>query len=266
MKKQTITSIYSLKENNSPIAVLTAYDATFAKLLSRQGVEVILIGDSLGMTVQGHHSTVSVTMQDMCYHTRSVATGNEAAFLMADLPYMSYATTEMALNNATLLMQAGANMVKLEGGQWLAPTIKSLTEQGIPVCGHLGLTPQSVDALGGYKVQGREKGQAQRMLDDALALEKAGAKMLVLECIPQKLAREISEALSIVTIGIGAGKETDGQVLVLHDMLGLNEQFNPRFVKNFMQDENCNDIPTAIKHYVEAVKSGHFPADEHSFD
>lgn len=266
MKKQTLHSLFALKQNQQPIAVLTAYDSTFAKLLSEQGVEVILVGDSLGMVMQGHQSTVPVSMSDMCYHTKCVARGNNGAFIVSDMPYMAYATAEQTFNNAAQLMQAGANMVKLEGGHWLLDSISQLTERGIPVCAHLGLTPQSVDALGGYKVQGRDETGAKQILDDARALEKAGAKMLVLECVPQQLAKEISQALTIPTIGIGAGKDTDGQVLVLQDMLGLNVDFKPKFVRNFMADDNVESVGDAIKNYVSAVKDKSFPAAEHSFD
>ena len=178
---------------------------------------------------------------------------------------MAYATTEQAFSNAAQLMQAGANMVKLEGGHWLLDTISQLTERGIPVCAHLGLTPQSVDALGGYKVQGRDEVSAKQILDDALALEKAGAKLLVLECVPSTLAKNISESLKIPTIGIGAGKDTDGQVLVLHDMLGLNADFQPKFVRNFMQDDSAHSVADAINNYVNAVKQKSFPEEKHSF-
>lgn len=265
MKKQTLHSLFALKQNKEPIAVLTAYDATFAKLLNEQGVEIILVGDSLGMVTQGHQSTVPVSMTDICYHTQCVSRGNTNSFIISDLPYMAYATTEQAFSNAAQLMQAGANMVKLEGGHWLLDTISQLTERGIPVCAHLGLTPQSVDALGGYKVQGRDEVSAKQILDDALALEKAGAKLLVLECVPSKLAKTISESLKIPTIGIGAGKDTDGQVLVLHDMLGLNTDFQPKFVRNFMQDDSVSSVADAISHYVNAVKQKSFPEEKHSF-
>ena len=263
MKKINLHSLFALKEQKQPISVLTAYDSTFAKLASEQGVEVILIGDSLGMVMQGNDTTVPVSMQDMCYHTQCVARGNKGAFLIADLPYMSYATTEQTMINAAALMQAGANMIKLEGGEWLLASIEQLTQRGVPVCAHLGLTPQSVDALGGYKVQGRDETSAQQIINDAKALERAGAKMLVLECVPQTLAKTISDSLAIPTIGIGAGKHTDGQVLVLQDMLGMNTDFQPKFVHNFMQ--NAESIGAAIKAYVESVKSRQFPKDEHSF-
>lgn len=266
MKPSNIYSLLKLKAEKTPIAVLTAYDSTFAKLESEQGVDVILVGDSLGMVVQGQGATVPVTMQEMCYHTRCVARGNQGALLLADMPYMSYAEEQQAIENAAALMQSGANMVKLEGGQWLVPCISQLTERGIPVCGHLGLTPQSVDALGGYKVQGRDEQQAQQIIDDALALEKAGARMLVLECVPQELAKKITGMLSIPTIGIGAGKDTDGQVLVLQDMLGLNNDFQPKFVRNFMADNETDSIAKAIASYVSSVKNRSFPTDEHCFN
>ncbi len=266
MKKQTLDSLLALKAEKQPITMLTAYDSTFAKLISEQGVESILIGDSLGMVMQGHNSTIPVSMTDMCYHTRCVAAGNQGALLIADMPYMSYATETQTLESAAALMQAGANMVKMEGGKWLVSSIEKLVERGIPVCAHLGLTPQSVDALSGYKVQGRDKKQAKAILDDAIALEKAGARLLVLECIPQELAKTISEKLSIPTIGIGAGKDTDGQVLVLQDMLGLNQDFQPKFVRDFMLDNENHTVGEAIKSFVDCVKNKTFPAAQHSFD
>ena len=265
MKKQTLHSLFKLKQSKEPITVLTAYDATFAKLVSESGVEVILVGDSLGMVIQGHDSTVPVTNDDMCYHMRCVAKGNQGALLIADMPYMAYSTKEQAMDNAAALMQAGANMVKVEGGKWLRSTIEKLTERGVPVCAHLGLTPQSVDSLGGFKVQGRDEKSAKQMMADAKALQKAGATLLVLECVPQDLAQKISEALTIPTIGIGAGKDTDGQVLVLQDMLGLNADFKPKFVRNFMADDETKSVSDAITNYVKAVKERTFPADEHCF-
>lgn len=266
MKKQTIHSLLALKANKQPITMLTAYDATFAKLISELGIEAILIGDSLGMVIQGEESTIPVSMQDMCYHIRCVAKGNQGALLIGDMPYMSYANKAQTFVNAAALMQAGANMVKLEGGQWLVDSITGLTERGIPVCAHLGLTPQSVDALGGYKVQGRDENQANIMIEDALALEQAGAKLLVLECVPQALAKTISEKLTIPTIGIGAGNQTDGQVLVLQDMLGLNADFQPKFVHNFIHDDGITSVADAIKSYAVAVKNRSFPAKHHCFD
>jgi len=264
MKKVTLSTLQQLKKSGEPITVLTAYDATFAKLQERAGVEVILIGDSLGNVIQGHQTTVPVTIEDMCYHIANVARGCNVPLLIGDYSYMSYATPEQAYFNATKLMQAGANMVKLEGGAWLSETIQGLTERGIPVCAHLGLTPQSVDALGGFKVQGKEQASADKLLADALAVEQAGAKLLVLECVPAALAKSISEQLSIPTIGIGAGVNCDGQVLVMHDMLGLNEQFSPKFVKNFLTDSD-GDIRGAFEDFVKQVKAREFPTEQHSF-
>lgn len=266
MKTQTLHTIQNLKNSGEPITVLTAYDSTFAKLVSENGIEIILIGDSLGNVIQGHSSTVPVTIDDMCYHTKCVARGNQGSLLIADMSYMSYATDEDTLFNAAKLMQAGANMVKVEGGEWLYSSIKKLTERGVPVCGHIGLTPQSVDALGGYKVQGRDEQAAEKLLADAIALQEAGAKILVMECVPSALAKKITEKLDIPTIGIGAGADTDGQVLVLQDMLGLNADFKPKFVKNFMADENATTVSEAISLYVAEVKSRQFPGEEHSFD
>lgn len=265
MKKQTLHSIQKLKDNGEPIAVLTAYDSSFSKLISEQGVEIILIGDSLGMVMQGHDSTVPVSMKNMVYHTQCVSRTNQGSLLMTDLPYMAYATETQTFTNAAKLMQAGANMVKVEGGEWLCPNIEKLTQRGIPVCAHLGLTPQSVDALGGYRVQGRDEENAKQILQDALAVEKAGASLLVLECIPSILAREITQQLTIPTIGIGAGNQTDGQVLVLQDMLGLNTDFKPKFVKNFFDNESVNSIAEAISAYVSEVKDRSFPSEEHCF-
>ena len=265
MKKHTLHSIQALKEKQEPIAVLTAYDSSFSQLLSENGVDILLVGDSLGMVMQGHQSTVPVTMKDMVYHTQCVAKSNQSSLIIADMSYMSYATEKQTLNNASKLMQAGANMVKLEGGEWLVPSIKLLKERGIPVCAHLGLTPQSVDALGGYKVQARDKKSAEKLLIDSLAVESAGADILVLECVPKDVAGKISKRLKIPTIGIGAGNQTDGQVLVLQDMLGLNTNFKPKFVKNFFENENVNNVTQAIQAYVSEVKERTFPNDEYSF-
>jgi 3-methyl-2-oxobutanoate hydroxymethyltransferase len=266
MKKQTLHSIQALKDNGEVITVLTAYDASFSKLLSESGIDIILVGDSLGMVMQGHQSTVPVSMDDMVYHTKCVANNNMGAWLVADMPYMAYSTEVQTLENATRLMQAGANMVKLEGGDWLYSSINMLSERGVPVCAHLGLTPQSVDALGGFKVQGRDKDSAQQILRDALAIERAGAKLLVLECVPAQLAEKITKQLKIPTIGIGAGNKTDGQVLVLQDMLGLNDDFKPKFVKNFFGNQSVNSVKEAIDAYISEVKSRSFPTAEHSFE
>ncbi len=263
MTRLTISHIEKLKSRREKFTCLTAYDATFAALLDKAGIEVILVGDSLGMVIQGRDTTVPVTNVDMVYHTRCVARGNKQALLIADLPYMSYATPEQAFTSAAELMQAGAQMVKLEGGEWLLPTITRLTERGVPVCAHLGLTPQSVDAFGGFRVQGRSEAAALQLLADARAVEAAGARMLVLECIPADLAARISDDLTIPTLGIGAGPGTDGQVLVLHDMLGISG-LSARFVRNFMTGQESLD--GAIKAYVQAVKDEQFPAPEHCFE
>lgn len=254
-------SLHRLREmhaNGEKIAMLTAYDATFAALADEAGVDCILVGDSLGMLIQGQTSTVPVTLEQMVYHTQCAARGNKTAWLIGDLPYGSYqqgATQAMA--SATLLMQVGAHMVKLEGGGWTTEIVRYLTERGIPVCAHLGLTPQSVYALGGYRVQGKTEDQARRLHADARALADAGAAMMVLELIPETLARELTSALPIPTIGIGASAACSGQVLVLHDMLGATRGKLPRFVKNFMTDRGS--VCAAIEAYVREVKAGSFP-------
>lgn len=263
----TIPALAKLKAEREKIAVLTAYDATFAQLAAEAGVEVILVGDSLGMVLQGHDSTLPVSLDDMVYHTACVARGNarasRPALIMADLPFMAYGTLEQCLDSARKVMQAGAHMVKVEGDDWLVPMITALTRQGVPVCAHLGLTPQSVNKLGGYKVQGRDSAAADAMLAHAQALETAGADLLVLECVPSELAARIAKALSIPVVGIGAGGDTDAQVLVLQDMLGLNSGHVPKFVKNFMTDGRT--VQQALAAYVEEVKAGTFPAAEHGF-
>lgn len=264
MPDVTLTTLQSLKQKGEKIAMLTCYDATFARTACDAGVEMLLIGDSLGMVLQGHDSTLPVSVTDMAYHTASVKRGNRGAMIVADLPFMANATIEQTLTNSAILMQAGAHMVKVEGAAWLAQSIGLLAERGIPVCAHMGLTPQAVNLFGGYKVQGREQTQADRMLADAQALEAAGAAMLLLECVPSELAARITEAVAIPVIGIGAGSATDGQVLVLHDMLGLSlSGRTPRFVKNFMAEHG--DIAQAIAAYVREVKAVEFPAAEHGF-
>ncbi|MCQ2032354.1 3-methyl-2-oxobutanoate hydroxymethyltransferase [Stutzerimonas kunmingensis] len=264
MPDVTLTTLQGLKQKGEKIVMLTCYDATFAKTACDAGVEMLLIGDSLGMVLQGHDSTLPVTVADMAYHTASVKRGNRGAMIVADLPFMANATTEQTLNNSAVLMQAGAHMIKLEGTAWLAESIRLLAERGIPVCAHMGLTPQAVNIFGGYKVQGREEAQALQMLEDAKALEAAGAAMLLLECVPSELAARITRAVQIPVIGIGAGSDTDGQVLVLHDMLGLSLGGRvPKFVKNFMREHG--DILSAIAGYVKAVKATEFPAVEHGF-
>lgn len=264
MPEVTLTTLNGLKAKGEKITMLTCYDATFAQAANRAGVEILLVGDSLGMVLQGHDSTLPVTNAEMAYHVASVKRGNEGALILADLPFMAYATPEQAFANCAELMQAGAHMVKLEGAAWLGETIRLLAERGVPVCAHLGLTPQAVNILGGYKVQGRQENQARQMRADAIALEQAGAAMLLLECVPSELAAEITQAVSIPVIGIGAGSATDGQVLVMHDMLGLSlSGRSPKFVKNFMAGQP--DIQSAFQAYVQAVKDVSFPGIEHGF-
>lgn len=264
MAKVTLNVLSEMKKAGEKFTSLTAYDSTMAHLVSSQGVEVILVGDSLGNVCQGQSSTVPVTVDDMCYHTRCVSNSAGNALLMADLPFASYTNEQQALANATRLMQAGAEVVKLEGETWLCPIVSRLREQGIPSCVHLGLTPQSVHVLGGYKVQGRDQERANAMIAAAIELEKAGAAILVLECVPSSLAREITLAVQIPAIGIGAGPDTDGQVLVIYDMLNMTAGRKPRFVKDYMA--GAGSAQEAIAHYVEEVKNGIFPAQEHGFE
>lgn len=262
MPDVTLTTLQALKQRGEKIVMLTSYDATFATAACAAGVEVLLVGDSLGNVLQGHDSTLPVSVTDMAYHTACVKRGNRGALILADLPFMSYATLEQALDSSAALMRAGAHMVKLEGGAWLADTVRRLADNGIPACVHLGLTPQSVNVFGGYKVQGRDEARAREMREAAQALEQAGAAMLLLECVPSPLAAEISRAARVPVIGIGAGAETDGQVLVLHDLLGLNPR-PARFVRNFMTGQDS--IQAALAAYARAVKDGQFPAPEHGF-
>ncbi|KDM92699.1 3-methyl-2-oxobutanoate hydroxymethyltransferase [Photobacterium galatheae] len=264
MKKITINDLMKWKQEGRKFASLTAYDASFAQLFEQQEVPVLLVGDSLGMVLQGRTDTLPVTIDDMAYHTRSVRTGSPNALLLADLPFMTYGTPEQACENAAKLMRAGANMVKLEGGAWLAETVRTLTERAVPVCAHLGLTPQSVNIFGGYKIQGRDQARADEMLADALALQNAGAQIVVLECVPASLAKRITEALDIPVIGIGAGNVTDGQILVMHDMLGISANYMPRFSKNYLAQ--TGDIRKAVSLYLSEVEAGTFPASEHTFE
>ncbi|WP_345888838.1 3-methyl-2-oxobutanoate hydroxymethyltransferase [Shewanella algae] len=264
MSKITTATLRKFKQEGRKFTALTAYDASFAAAFDSEGVDVLLVGDSLGMVLQGHDDTLPVSVEEMAYHTRCVRRGISRSLLMADLPFMSYATPEQAMANATKLMQAGANMVKIEGGQWLLETVSMLTERGIPVCAHLGLTPQSVHVFGGFKVQGRDADNAQRILDEAKALEGAGAQLLVLECVPASLAQQITEALQIPVIGIGAGKDTDGQILVMHDVLGISSGYIPRFSKNYLKQ--TGEIREAVKAYIDEVQQGQFPAEEHTFN
>ncbi|MDD9888957.1 MAG: 3-methyl-2-oxobutanoate hydroxymethyltransferase [Gammaproteobacteria bacterium] len=263
-KSVTLSTLQNLKRNGEKFACLTAYDACFASILSEAGVEVLLVGDSLGMVLQGHDSTLPVTMKDMIYHTRCVKRGNKGALLMADLPFMSYASESQTLENAAALMRAGAHIVKLEGGAWIASTTKLLAERGIPVCAHMGLTPQSVNRIGGFNVQGRDTKQAQLIIEEAHLLQDSGANILLLECVPRELAKTITDSLEIPVIGIGAGPDTTAQIMVLHDVLGISP-ITPKFVKNFLLDSS-NGIPGAIKSYVKAVKDQSFPAEEHWFN
>ncbi len=263
MSKTTINTLHQCKRNQEKFAVVTAYDATFAHLASAAGIDVLLVGDSLGMVLQGQDSTVPVTLEHMCYHTQAVKQGNQGALIMADMPFMSYATPEQAIANAAELMQAGAEMVKLEGGAWLVDTVEAMSERGIPVCAHLGLTPQYVHKFGGYKVQGREDAAAKQMIADAQAMEAAGADVLLLECVPSELAKTLTQSVNIPVIGIGAGGDTDAQVLVCYDMLGLNPGHIPKFVKNYMVDGRT--VAEAFATYNQEVKQGVFPAPEHGF-
>jgi 3-methyl-2-oxobutanoate hydroxymethyltransferase len=259
-KPMNLHRLRAMHAAGEKIAMLTCYDASFARLLDDAGVDVMLIGDSLGMVLQGHDSTVPVSLDEMAYHTRCVARGNRNAWIIGDLPFGSYhESVDQALRSATRLMQSGAHMVKLEGGGWTASTVSFLVERGIPVCAHLGLTPQSVHALGGYRVQGREEHAAQTLLLHARELAEAGAAMLVLELIPSALADEVTAALPIPVIGIGAGAGCSGQVLVLHDMLGITRGKLPRFVRDFMSEGGGAEA--AVSRYVSAVKDGSFPAE-----
>lgn len=254
-----------MRSRGEKIAMITAYDATFAAVADAAGIECILVGDSLGMVCRGLHSTVGVTLEDMRYHTESVARGlrraQGTAWLIGDMPFSTYQESrEQAVRSASVLMQAGAHMVKLEGGGWTTDTVRFLVERGIPVCAHLGLTPQTVHALGGYRVQGKTDASAETLKRQAHELQDAGASMLVLEMVPAVLSRELTDELThCATIGIGAGQGTAGQVLVMHDMLGVNLGKNPKFVRNFMLE--ANSIRGAIESYVAAVKNGSFPVD-----
>lgn len=264
MKAITTATLKKWKQEGKKFASLTAYDASFAATFESQGVPVMLVGDSLGMVLQGHKDTLPVTVEQIAYHTRCVRAGAQKALIIADMPFMSYATKEQAFESAAALMQAGAQMVKLEGGEWLLDTVRGLTERGIPVCAHLGLTPQSVHQFGGFKVQGRDSEQARQILEQAQGLEAAGASLLVLECIPSTLARHITENLSIPVIGIGAGPDTDAQILVMHDVLGITSGYIPKFSKNYIKEHGT--IQAAAAAFVREVEEGIFPAKEHGFE
>jgi 3-methyl-2-oxobutanoate hydroxymethyltransferase len=259
-----ISTLERMKAEGEKIACITAYDASFATLVDDAGADVVLVGDSLGMVIQGHDTTVPVTLEDVIYHCKAVSKGLYRPFLMADMPFMTYATKEQALENAVRLMQeGGAKMVKLEGGAGQVEIVRFLAEHDIAVCAHLGLKPQSVHKAGGFRVQGREQAAAEQMLRDAQALEEAGADLVLLECIPSALGAQITKALHVPVIGIGAGPDTDGQILVLYDILEITPGRKPRFVKNFMEGQQSP--LDAVKAYVQAVKSRTYPAPEHCF-
>ncbi len=262
--KVTVPDIRSRK-GGAPIVALTAYDYPFARLVDEAGVDLMLVGDSLGMVIQGLHTTLPVTLEEIVYHCRMVARGCQRALLVADLPFGSYqVSARAALSSAArLLKEGGAEAVKLEGGTHMARTIRALAEVDIPVMGHIGLTPQSVHRMGGHKVQGRRPGEQDRLVEDALAVEEAGAFAVVLEGIPRELAADITRKLSIPTIGIGAGPECDGQILVLHDVLGLTEGRSPKFAKRYADLHGI--VSAALRSYVEEVRGGLFPTEDHSF-
>jgi 3-methyl-2-oxobutanoate hydroxymethyltransferase len=259
----TVSKLLQMKQAGEKISSLTAYDASFAALFDRIGIDIILIGDSLGNVIQGHSTTIPVSIEAMIYHTECVARAVKRSFVVSDLPFATYASVEDAIKNSASLMQAGAQMVKMEGGRHLAQTIEVLTRNGIPVCAHLGLTPQSVNTLGGFKVQGKSEEAAKIILEDARILESAGAQLLVIEAIPSALGKEITDALTMPTIGIGAGPDCSGQVLVMHDALGAFPGRKPKFVKDFLAATGTIDKAVAL--YIEEVKKGAFPAPEHCF-
>ncbi len=264
-KAVSLIALKSRRASGDRIVMLTCYDVSFAHLLDDCGVDVLLIGDSLGMVLQGHASTLSVTMEHMVYHVQCVARAQTKAWVLADMPFGSYQESPaQAYTNAARLMAAGAQMVKLEGGGWLAPTVEFLTQRGIPVCAHLGLTPQSVHQLGGYRVQGRDQTAADRLVADAQALERSGAEMVLVELIPSPVGARLTESLQVPTIGIGAGPHMTGQVLVLHDILDITPGKRARFAKNYMQ--GAGSIREAVKRYVAEVKSGAYPGPEHGFE
>jgi 3-methyl-2-oxobutanoate hydroxymethyltransferase len=259
----TVPKLQAMRDAGEKIAMLTCYDASFSSLCDRAGVDVLLIGDSLGNVLQGHTTTLPVSLDEIAYHTACVARAQPSALIVADLPFGTYGTPEDAFASSVKLMRAGAQMVKLEGGEWLAPTVKMLVERAVPVCAHIGLTPQSVHAFGGFKVQGKTESGAAQMLRDARAFEDAGAQLIVIEAVPSALAAQVTKQLRIPTIGIGAGVDCSGQVLVLHDMLGVFPGKRPKFVKDFMQGQPS--IEAAVGAYVKAVKDGSFPGAEHAF-
>lgn len=263
----TLSTLTKYKKHGEKFSCLTCYDASFAHAMQTAQIDTILVGDSLGMVVQGHDSTLPVSVADMAYHTANVARANRHALIISDLPFMSYATLPEAIASSRTVMQAGANVVKIEGGSELCDIVATLTKNGVPVCVHLGLTPQSVNVFGGYKVQGKTDEAAQKLLDDCQALVEAGAAMLLLECVPAKLAKMVRERFFVPVIGIGAGVDCDGQVLVMHDMLGVYTKKPARFVKDFLRDTSnqTGDIVGAFRAYHQAVKDGSFPSAEHTF-
>ena len=259
----TVSTLRKLKDEHRKFATITAYDASFARIFDEAGISAILIGDSLGMTIKGESSTLGVTIDEMAYHTRCVSRGVKNALILADMPFMTYASTRDACENAHRLMAAGANVVKLEGGSFLSETISTLVRNGIPVCGHLGLTPQSVNVFGGFKIQGRDEESRRKIIEECLAVEAAGASMLVIEGVPKDTGKAVTEALQIPVIGIGAGNDTDGQILVMHDALGLTMGHTPKFARNFLAE--TGDITLAIRKYISEVEQGIYPDDAHSY-
>jgi 3-methyl-2-oxobutanoate hydroxymethyltransferase len=261
--KVTVPKLQAMRDAGEKIVMLTCYDASFAALLERAGVDVLLIGDSLGNVLQGHATTLPVTLEDIAYHTACVARHERRALVVADLPFGTYGTPAEAFASAVKVMRAGAQMIKIEGGEWLAETVRFLVERSVPVCAHVGLTPQSVHAFGGFKVQGRTEAAAAQLMRDARAVQDAGAQLIVLEAMPSAVAAGVTKELRIPTIGIGAGLDCSGQVLVLHDMLGIFAGKSPRFVRNFM--DGAPSIQAAVETYVKAVREQTFPAPEHEF-
>jgi 3-methyl-2-oxobutanoate hydroxymethyltransferase len=260
-KRLTLHALRDCHARGEKLAALTCYDASFARLLDSEGVDILLVGDSLGMVVEGNATTLAVSMDALVHHTAAVARGNSTAWIIADMPFGSYHESEtQALHNAVRLLQAGAHMVKVEGGAWVAPTIRFLVERGIAVCGHVGFTPQAVHALGGYRIQGRSTDAAAQLMADANSVTQAGAQLLVLELVPSAVAADLTARIGIPVIGIGAGSACSGQVLVLYDMLGLTHGTVPRFVRNFLAD--ADSIAEAVRHYVADVKAGRFPDDQ----
>ncbi len=258
-KQLTISDMLKMKENKQKIAMLTCYDASFCCVLNQANVDIILIGDSLGNVIQGHTSTIPVSINDMMYHTQNIARSNTRSFIIADMPFASYANPHNAYNNASKLIQTGAHMIKLEGGKWVEPVVEYLSTRGIPVCAHLGLTPQYIHKLGGFKKQATEISEATQLVSDAKILQNAGAQIMLCECIPELLMKEVTQELTIPTIGIGAGKYADGQVLVLYDILGISMGRIPKFSKLYLDGEENKTIQQAINSYVDEVKNGIFP-------